>query len=76
MIGFLTDLHRATGVNKYLDAAVALYEFGAGGNPAIYRSTASHKFAWGCAWLYGLTGKAEHLESACRMCDYLAACRT
>jgi len=73
MIGFLTDLHRATGVNKYLDAAVALYEFGAGGNPAIYSSTASHKFAWGCAWLYGLTGKAEHLESACRMCDYLVS---
>lgn len=71
MIGVLTDFHRVSGESKYLDAALTIYEFAAGGTPAIYRSTASHKFAWGCAWLYRETGRAEHLESACRMCDYL-----
>lgn len=49
-----------------------MYEFVAGGTPAVYASTASHKLAWGCAWLYRETGKPEHLESACRLCDYLA----
>jgi hypothetical protein len=73
MIGFLTDLYRTTAAGKYLDAAVTLYDFAAGGTPAIYESTISHKFAWGCAWLYRLTGKAEHLDSACRLCDYLVS---
>ena len=71
MIAYFSDLCRATGERKYLDAAETIYEFAAGGSPAIYENTLSHKFAWGCAWLYRLTGKAEHLESACRICDYL-----
>lgn len=72
MIGALTDVYRATHATKYLDAAIEIYKFAAGGSPAIYQSTASHKFAWGCAWLYRETGSAEHLESACLLCDYLA----
>jgi len=71
LLGFLTDLYRVTRQSKYLDAATTVYEFAAGGTPAIYESTASHKFAWGCAWLYRLTGEPKHLESACRLCDYL-----
>ena len=73
MIGALVDVYGATRARKYLDAALEIYEFAAGGTPAIYESTASHKFAWGCAWLYRETGKAEHLESACRVCDYLVS---
>lgn len=73
MIGALTDVYRATRNGKYLDAARVIYDFAAGGTPAIYQSTASHKFAWGCAWLYRETGKAEHLESACLLSDYLAS---
>ena len=71
MIAFLTDLYRVTKEAKYLDAALTIYTFAAGGTSAIYESTASHKFAWGCAWLYRQTGIAEHLESACRVSDYL-----
>jgi hypothetical protein len=71
MIAYLTDLYRVTGERKYLDGALTIYEFAAGGTPAIYETTAAHKFAWGCAWLYRETGKAEHIESACRVCDYL-----
>jgi hypothetical protein len=71
IIAYLSDLFRATGERKYLDAAETMYEFAAGGSPAIYENTLSHKFAWGCSWLYRATGKSEHLESACRVCDYL-----
>jgi hypothetical protein len=71
IIGYLSDLFRATGERKYLDGAEIIYEFAADGSPAIYQNTLSHKFAWGCSWLYRSTGKAEHLESACRVCDYL-----
>lgn len=71
LIAFLTDLYRVTRERKYLDGAIQLYEFADGGTPAIYETTASHKFAWGCAWLYRETGQPEHLESACKMCDYL-----
>jgi hypothetical protein len=72
MIGALTDFYRVSRESKYLDAALAIYQFAAHGTPAIYESTASHKFAWGCTWLYRETGTAEHLESACRISDYLA----
>ena len=71
MIALLSAIYEATEENKYLDAALVLYDFAAGGSPAIYSNTLSHKFIWGCAWLYRQTGKAEHLESACRLCDYL-----
>ena len=73
MIGLLTDLYRAVGERKYLDGALQLFEFAAGGTPAIYETTLSHKFAWGCAWLYRVTGQAEHLEAGCRVCDRLVA---
>ena len=71
IIAFLSDLFRATGEKKYLDAAETIYDFAADGSQAIYENTLSHKFAWGCSWLYRATGKSEHLESACRVCDYL-----
>jgi len=70
MIAYFSDLYRATGERKYLDAAETIYEFAAG-STGVYENTLSHKFAWGCAWLYRITGKSEHLESACRVCDYL-----
>jgi hypothetical protein len=70
IIAYMSDLYRATGERKYLDAALTIYRFAAG-STGIYESTLSHKFAWGCAWLYRATGNAEHLESACRICDYL-----
>lgn len=73
MIAFLSELYRTTEDRKYLDGALTLYEFSAGGTPAIYENTLSHKFAWGCAWLYRQTGQAEHLESACRLCDYFVS---
>jgi hypothetical protein len=71
LMGAMVDLYRLFRERRYLDAALQVYEFAAGGTPAIYESTASHKFAWGCAWLYQETGDAAHLESACRLSDYL-----
>ena len=71
MISFLTDLYRATGIRKYLDGALAMYAFADGGSGAVYQSTASHKFGWGCASLYRETGDPRHLESACNIADFL-----
>lgn len=71
IIAYLSDLFRATGERKYLDGAEKIFHFAAGGSPAIYENTLSHKFAWGCTWLYRATGNSEHLEAACRVCDYL-----
>jgi hypothetical protein len=73
MIAFLSDLHRVTGDRKYLDGASTIYEFAAGGSPGVYETTLAHKFAWGCAWLYRVTENPAHLESACRVCDYLVS---
>ncbi|MDO8586631.1 MAG: prenyltransferase/squalene oxidase repeat-containing protein [Armatimonadota bacterium] len=73
IIAYFSDLYRATSERKYLDAAETIYEFASGNTPYIYENTLSHKFAWGCAWLYRVTGKAEHLESACKVCDYLVS---
>ena len=70
---FLCDLYQVTRDRKYLDGALALYDFGVGETSAVYENTLSHKFAWGCAWLYRQTADARHLESACRMCDYLVS---
>ena len=71
LLGAFVDLYRITAEQRYLDAALQVWDFAANGTPAIYESTASHKFAWGASWLYQVTGKAEHLESACRLADYL-----
>lgn len=73
MIGFLTDVYRATGRERYLDGALTVFEFAAGGSPALYETTLAHKFAWGASWLYRLTENPVHLEAACRVCDYLTA---
>lgn len=72
MIGVLADAAAVFRNRKYLDAALMIYEFVARCAPEVYSSTASHKLAWGCAWLYRRTGDVRHLESACRVCDYLA----
>ena len=71
MISFLADLYRATGDGKYLDGALAMHEFGDDDSGEPYRSTASHKFCWGCGSLYRVTGESRHLESACRVAEYL-----
>jgi hypothetical protein len=71
MISFLTDLFRATGEQKYLDGALTMYEFGVGPKGAIYGCTATHKFGWGCTSLYRETGDAAHLESACKIAEFL-----
>lgn len=71
LIAFLSDLYRVSGDDKYLGGALAAYDFAAGGSQALYETTLSHKFAWGCAWLYRLTEDDRHLESACRVCDFL-----
>jgi len=71
MIALLSKLYESSKDRKYLDGALTLYEFAAGGTPAVFANTLSHKFIWGCDWLYQQTGQAEHLESACRLCDYL-----
>lgn len=71
MIAYLTDIYRATNERKYLDGALTVYEFAVGNEPYIYENTLSHKFAWGCAWLYRATGDTRHLESAFKICDYL-----
>ena len=71
IMGFLVELYEVTRESSYLDGAKAIYDFAAGGNEHIYRNTLSHKFAWGCAWLYRQTQVTKYLESACRVCDYL-----
>ena len=71
MIALLSKLYETSQDRKYLDGALILYEFAAGGTPAVFENTLSHKFIWGCDWLYQQTGQAEHLASACRLCDYL-----
>lgn len=70
-ISFLTDLYRVTGDRKYLDAAERLFTFAARCAPQVHESTLSHKLAWGLAWLYRVSGRAEQLELACKICDYL-----
>jgi hypothetical protein len=73
IMAFLCDLHQVTRDRKYLDGALEMYEFGVGESSVIYENTLSHKFAWGSAALYRQTGEARHLESACRICDYLVS---
>lgn len=75
MIGFLTDAYRSLGDRRYLDAAEVIYEFARGDNAAVYENSLSHKLAWGCSWLYRITGKARHLETACQVCDYMLNCQ-
>jgi hypothetical protein len=71
MVAYLSDLYAVTGERKYLDGAIIMHDFADGGTQEMYQSTGSHKFCWGCAWLYRQTGDPRHLESACKMADGL-----
>jgi DUF1680 family protein len=71
LIACLSDLHRATGEEEYLQGAVRLFDF-ALTSPDIGAAATAHKHAWGCAKLYLATHDPTHLEVGCRVADYLA----
>ena len=69
MMGYLADLHQATGEKKYLQGARAMFDFESGMNPRSFAWISKCKVGWGAALLYAVTGEAVHRKMAEKVAD-------
>ncbi len=72
LMAFLAELYLATGEQKYLDGAIAFFQFGQGCHDDLFSNTLNHQYLWGCARLYHASGNPHCLETAMRIADFLA----
>jgi hypothetical protein len=77
LMGFLSDLYRATADQRYLDAAVRMFEFEQGMPPESFAWPSKCKVGWGAALLYSVTKDPAHRAMAEHVADvtFLAAQR-
>ncbi len=68
---FLSHLYRLTGKGRYLEGALAYYEFFASCQDDRLRSVSSGKMMYGLTWLYLATEDHRYVEEASRAADYL-----
>jgi hypothetical protein len=68
---FLSHLYRLTGRERYLDGALAYYDFLQSCREDRLRSLSSGKVLYGLTWLYLATGDGRYLEEARLAADYL-----
>lgn len=69
IMGFLSDIYRATGQNKYLDGARTLFDFERGMNSRGFVWPSKCKVGWGAALLYAATGETAHRKMAEKVAD-------
>ncbi|AIT63682.1 hypothetical protein [Coxiella burnetii] len=66
---FLALMYKETKEKKYLNNAIAYFEFSATCH-GVFESNFSHKIAWAASILYQLTGKEQYLYSTEKICNY------
>jgi hypothetical protein len=69
IMGYLSDLYRATQRRVYLNAARKMYAFEQGMNPRGYAWPSKCKVGWGAALLYSVTLDAAHRRMAEKVAD-------
>ena len=69
LMGYLSDLYRATGDSRYIDGAVEMFAFEQGMNPRGFRYPSKCKVGWGAALLYSVTGEAAQRRLATDVAD-------
>lgn len=66
----LAKLHLVTGLERYLDCSVALYDFLISCRPDVTASPPVGKLGWGSAILYRITGDARYLRTNQQITQY------
>jgi len=69
IMGFLSDLYRATGRSTYLQTARQLFDYEQGMNPRGFRWPSKCKVGWGAALLYSVTSDPAHRAMAMKVAD-------
>lgn len=69
VMGYLSDLYRATGEARYLDGALEMFAFERDTNPKGFRYPSKCKVGWGAALLYSITGEPAHRQLAADVAD-------
>jgi hypothetical protein len=64
-------MYELTDDQRYLDAAVKVFDFLAGGHEHAFGFTTAGKDAWGAAKLYRLTGDRRYLDKAMSQMQYI-----
>lgn len=60
-----------SGIRKYLDEAVRMYNETINRAKHLWTNTASHKMCWAATILYSMSDDSPYLEHACRITDHL-----
>ena len=71
--GFLANLHKATGENKWLELAQDYMRLAEIASDFNFKSLRAGKVAWAASNLYTLTGEQKYAEMAARVGDNLLA---
>lgn len=64
-------LHRYTGERRYLDGAIRIYGFFAGGHSDAFRHQGAGKNSWASSMLYAITGEKRYRENALSQIDFI-----
>ncbi len=64
-------VYECTGEKKYLDGAVAIWEWLAGAHEDAFHFTTAGKDAWGAAMLFRITGDERYLEKCLSQMDFI-----
>ena len=68
-------VYEYTGRQEYLDSAIAIWEWLAGGHEHAFHFTTAGKGGWGSAMLFRITGDERYLEKCFSQMDFILSCQ-
>lgn len=68
-------VHECTGAKKYLDGAIAIWEWLAAGHEDAFHFTTAGKGGWGSAMLFRTTGDRRYLEKCLSQMEFILSCQ-
>ena len=68
-------VHECTGAKKYLDGAITIWEWLAGGHEDAFHFTTAGKGGWGSAMLFRTTGDKRYLEKCLSQMEFILSCQ-
>ena len=71
----MISVHEYTGEKKYLDTAIRIWEWLAGGHEDAFHFTTAGKGGWGSAMLARITGDRKYLDKCISQMEFILSCQ-